>query len=566
MSLLEQVAGSDQETGEARPRHTAVHAGAVCAAALVLASLALPWAGWQGLRTVGPAVALLGVVSLLLATRGWWRHGARLAAIAGAVAIALIVWRIASPRGSQATGALWLGAAGALVLMVAGSLSVAREHVVGARRVGAALHLEQRAALGAAWRALWRSRLLVWIAGVLGVLKLGLESSVHPPPLSRPFGALGNLLTAPASAWDAGSYLAIAQNGYAPGLYWRAYYPTYPSVVRAGAWSPRATLITAIVVALVAFAAALYLLHRLVSLECGPRVADLTVSAVAFSPMALFFSAAYTESLFLALSVAAFYAARRGWWARAGAAGALAAATRTTGLLLLLPLLVLYLYGPRDGEVRAPPPEKSWSSPRQLLRRLSPRHAPRRDAALLLLIPLGALAYFAYTAAHGDAAAPLHAEQAFWHRHFVPALGAVKGLVAAIQSVHQIAAGPGSHILSTPSFQAAGQLSDPLRLAGADLTDFAFFVFGCIATVGALRRLPAAYGLYALAMIAVTVSTFDRTEPLVSFPRYLVVLFPVQMWLALWAERGRRRQPTLLISAGLLAFFASQFATWRWVA
>jgi hypothetical protein len=67
-------------------------------------------------------------------------------------------------------------------------------------------------------------------------------------------------------------------------------------------------------------------------------------------------------------------------------------------------------------------------------------------------------------------------------------------------------------------------------------------------------------------MIAVTVSTFDRTEPLVSFPRYLVVLFPVQMWLALWAERGRRRQPTLLISAGLLAFFASQFATWRWVA
>jgi hypothetical protein len=481
----------------------------------------------------------------------------------------LIVWRLSTPPALQSTGALALGAAGALLLVIAASLWIAREALISERPTAAALDIEQRAAVAAAWRALWRSRLLVWVAGVLGVLKLGLESSVHPPPLSRPFAALGNLLTAPASAWDAGSYLAIAQNGYSPGLYLRAYFPAYPTLVRAGAWSPRATLITAIVVALAAFAAALYLLHRLVSLECGARAADLTVAAVAFSPMALFFSAAYTESLFLALSVGCFYAARRGWWARAGVAGALAAATRTTGVLLLVPLLVLYLYGPRDGEVRAPPGdarEEPRFAPRFALRRLTPPHALRLDAGFLLLVPLGALAFFAFTAAHGDALAPLHAEQAFWHRHFVPVLGAVKGLVASIQSVHQIAAGPGSHILSTPSFQSAGQLSDPLKLAGADLTDFAFLVFGCIATAGALRRLPTAYGLYALAMIMVTVSTFDHTEPLVSFPRYLVVLFPCQMWLALWAERGRRRQPTLLVGAGLLAFFASQFATWRWVA
>jgi hypothetical protein len=152
----------------------------------------------------------------------------------------------------------------------------------------------------------------------------------------------------------------------------------------------------------------------------------------------------------------------------------------------------------------------------------------------------------------------------YWDREFVPGLGLLHGLEDAWLSVREIA---GSHALQTPTVQTAGQLADPLKLAGANLTDVAFLVFGVIACVGAFRRLPAAYGAYGLATIAVAVSSVPPYEPLASVPRFLLVAFPFQVWLAVWAaERDRRRQASLLVGAGLLAFFAGQFATWRWVA
>lgn len=327
--------------------------------------------------------------------------------------------------------------------------------------------------------------------------------------------------------------------------------------MRLGAWSAGATLVAGVVVSIGALMAALYLLHRLVALERGAQTADLAVLFVAFFPMAFFFSAVYTESLFLALSVGAFYAARRGWWARAGIAGALAAATRVTGLVVLVPLLVLYLYGPRDAAPRTAVTRRS---------RLRPRYPLRADFAFVLLVPAGALVYFAYMGVHGDWFAPVHAAQTYWHRKFIPGLGALEGIRDALLSLRQIAVGATGHILRTPAFQTAGQLSDPLKLAAANITDFGFLVLACGTTVGALRRLPAAYGAYALASIGVAVSTVPPYEPLASFPRYLAVVFPCQIWLALWASQRAGRRAALLISAGLLAFFASQFARWTWVA
>ncbi len=56
-------------------------------------------------------------------------------------------------------------------------------------------------------------------------------------------------------------------------------------------------------------------------------------------------------------------------------------------------------------------------------------------------------------------------------------------------------------------------------------------------------------------------------QPLMSLPRFLVVLFPLSMWLGAWlAERPRVQRPALAGSALLMAFFVAQFATWHWVA
>ena len=77
------------------------------------------------------------------------------------------------------------------------------------------------AALRDVWRALWVSRLLVWVAGAGAVVTLGFGPVRHafdPPGITRGFGWLGDVLAAPAARWDAAWYLVIAHYGYRPDL------------------------------------------------------------------------------------------------------------------------------------------------------------------------------------------------------------------------------------------------------------------------------------------------------------------------------------------------------------
>ena len=87
------------------------------------------------------------------------------------------------------------------------------------------------------------------------------------------------------------------------------------------------------------------------------------------------------------------------------------------------------------------------------------------------------------------------------------------------------------------------------------------------AIVGVVRRLPLAYGAYVIAALALPLSYPVSSEPLMSLPRFLVVLFPLTIWLAAWlSEHPRAQRPALALSAALMALFLAQFATWHWVA
>jgi hypothetical protein len=383
------------------------------------------------------------------------------------------------------------------------------------------------------WQVLLGSRALVWVAGIGAVLRFGFEPSVSAPADVRPYGWLVSLLTLPATPWDAGHYVAIAERGYDQPLR-AAFFPLYPLLSRAVTAPLESPLLGGVAVSFGALAAALYLLHRLVALELGERYARPALLVTALFPTAFFFSAIYTESLFLALSVGAFYAARRDRWALAALAGGLAAATRNTGVLLLVPLLLL------------------------------PRTRPR-DVLWLAAVPAGLLAVLGYWATRGDALEPFHAQR-FWYRDFTPLGGALHGAWDAAVSVAQVAAGPGHHLLATPTVAQAGQLASPLTLATVDVTDFAFLAFAVVALVGVARRLPRAYAAYCAVALLAAVSAPNDYEPLMSLPRYVAVIFPLQMWLAAWAvDRGRLSQ-TLTACAGLLVLLSAEFATWRWVA
>jgi hypothetical protein len=283
--------------------------------------------------------------------------------------------------------------------------------------------------------------------------------------------------------------------------------------------------------------------------------------------MAYFFSAVYSESLYLALSLGCIWRARMGSWASAGALGALAAAERNTGVMLVVPLVLLYLYGPRADWA---PERTSRHSPERagrarglapMLRRLEPRYRVRPSLAWTMLVPAGLGAYVLGLAlTTGDGLAPFHAEKV-WYRHFAGPFGGVwDGAVAGWDGLRQLLHGPAPPVY----FAKAG--GDALMVAGENLMLFAFLVLGALALIGTLRRLPFAYGAYSLAALAMPLSYPVTPQPLQSLPRYEVVVFPFFMWAAWWVCRRRITTPAIASLAVLLGLFTAEFATWRFVA
>jgi hypothetical protein len=409
--------------------------------------------------------------------------------------------------------------------------------------------------------ALLSSRLIVWLAGIGTVLAFGygpVRNAFNPPGVTRGFGWLGNLLAAPAARWDASWYLVIAHFGYSPalGAYTAsraAFFPLYPLGLGAIASLGAPPVLAGVLLSVAALALALYGIHRLTTLELGAgSVARLAVMVTAFAPMAFFFSAVYSESLYLALSVGLFWSARHGRFAAVGVLGALAGATRSAGVVLALPALILYLYGPRED--RAP------DFPRA--RRLAPRYRLRRDAAWLLLVPAGMLLYMGYLAlSGGDALMAFHAQDV-WGREFAgPYVAVWDGLRAAFDGARQLLSFQQRHLYF------AGAVGSPTIAAQHNLLLAAFLIAAAPAVVGVLRVLPLAYGAYVIAALALPLSYPVASQPLMSLPRFLLVLFPLNMWLAArLAAHPRAQRPALVVSAVLMAVFVAQFATWHWVA
>ena len=397
-----------------------------------------------------------------------------------------------------------------------------------------------RSSLREAALALLWSRLLVWVAGLAGLAAFGRAPGTRrfdPAGLTEPLGPVGDALLAPAARWDSMWFLLVARDGYDTGER-AAFFPLYPLLVHAGGWLVGSAAVAGVLISLACALAALTVLHRLAALELGPAAARPAVLAVAFFPTAFFLSGVYSESLFLALSAGAFLAARSDRWWAAGVLGALAAGTRSAGVLLVVPLALLWLRPPGGGA-----------------------RPPLRSLAWVALVPGGLAAVCAYLGvATGDPWAPF-AAQDVWMRSFAgPFAGAWDGAVAAFEGARQLLSGGRVPVY----FEAAG--GDSFEVARRNLCDFAFLVFAVVATVGALRRLPLAYGAWAVAALALPLSWPVEPEPLMSLPRFVLVLFPLQLWAAAWVAERRWGERAAAVSGGLLALFSAQFACWVWVA
>ena len=384
--------------------------------------------------------------------------------------------------------------------------------------------------------ALVASRALVWAVGVTAFATYGTRDPRVPH-----LGEVANALAAPVSRWDSVHFQTIAAQGYVREDL-AAFFPLYPLLARVAGWATTSLLLGGLLVSLAAFLAGLYAVHRLAELELGPEAARRTVWLVAFFPAAVFFSAFYTEALFLALTAGAMYLARTGRFAQACLLGALASATRNTGVLVAVPIALLYLYGPREEET-PPTPGRSRRA------RIRPRFPVRADFLWLLAVPLGLIAYSAFQWVKFDDPLATWHVQTFWSRGFHGPFSAVAYAIPE-------------------TIEAAGELftgsNDTFESPAAKLALFGALALAIVALVGVFRRLPVAYGAYALVALFAPLSSPWPEHPLMSFPRFLAVLFPIHMWLAIHTADRRRFAAVLVVFAGMLGFLTAKFATWGW--
>jgi Gpi18-like mannosyltransferase len=319
--------------------------------------------------------------------------------------------------------------------------------------------------------------------------------------------------------WDAPHYLDIARQGYVSTgeeSRWIVFYPLYPWLVRVAAFVLRDYLLSAFLVSALASVAAALLLQRLAALDVDERAARAAVFFMLAFPTAYFLHVGYTESLFMALALGSFLAARRRAWRVAGILGALAALSRVNGLLLI-PALAVEAYAQyRDEGRRQPRPEWAW----------------------IALVASGFVVYLALNQyALGDPLAFLSIQKEHWFRSFTWPWVSVGDAWRSAQ-------------WRTPS--------DAVMVGWMELL---FALLGLGGTIWCAFRLRASYAVW----MGANWLLWTSTKFLLSVPRYTLIMFPVYILFA----RAAVKRPALggaiaLWSLLLLALFAAQFARGHW--
>jgi mannosyltransferase PIG-V len=377
---------------------------------------------------------------------------------------------------------------------------------------------------------LW-SRAVIWIAAIFAFFFF--EPNRHPEADRWDTARMHDLgyFTDVWARWDSDFFLRIAEDGYDRAS--AAFHPLYPALV---AILGRAFLghyiVAGLVVSLLATLGSFVLLHRLAEEKLGAEGAWRTVLYLAVFPMTLFLQAVYSEALFLLLVLAAFALAERNRFAAAGLVAGLAILTRAAGLALL-PALALLAWRYRD---RA-----------------------RALAGVALAVPVAAVYPLVLWQQVGDPWA-FSDSQDRWHRYFSaagPFGGTWDGLVAGWRGLEQFVVGHGTQVSGV----------SPMHAAAENLQAAAFLIVFAILAVVAWRRFGAAYGLFAAVSLAIPLSYPSSRWPLLSLPRFGLVIFPLFLALAaLTAGRPRAHNAVVACSALFLGVAIVQWALWQWVA
>jgi len=423
---------------------------------------------------------------------------------------------------------------GSRILVVAAVILLARHAI----RRDQPVHLRAWRSIARWWAAdevravapVWAaSRLAVLLVGFLAVGTFGYRDGGAPFRLYK-----NEFLDLPARH-DAGWYLGIAADGYkwdpeVTGQQNIAFMPALPMLMRFGGrligghplWAGQVLVLAACLWAFV-------YVYRLARSALGDADrAAWAVALLAAYPFAVFYSAVYTESIFLLCAAGAFYHVGRGEYLRTAAFALLCGFARPNGFLLAVPIALAALW---------PAASAAWfggasgrgSRLAGALRASLPAMASA-SAAVLGVLVFSAFIYsmtgrpFAWLEAH-----------AAWGRTF------------------------GTWVSQGP-FQELGRggLYGYTRSQPIDAVNF-LAVLGALAAIWPVtRRFGVAYG----AFLAVNLIPPLTSGGLLSIGRVTAAMFPAFFWLAALIP-ARHRAAWLTAFALLQGWGAALFFTWR---
>jgi hypothetical protein len=348
------------------------------------------------------------------------------------------------------------------------------------------------------------------------------------------------------SHWDGEHYVMLATSGYLtpPGNVSPAFFPLYPLLVRSfaqlfgGPISKEAISVWAPLLSLLFLPFALYFVYHIAQDGWGERVARGTVLILAFFPTTFFLNAAYTESLFLALSAGSLWAMRvRRDLLLACVLAGFASATRNVGLFLFVPLLYEWI---NDGGLA--------------------RGRERWRGLCLALVPSGLFAYMGYLWVRFGDPFLFYSAQRDWGRRATGPLATVSGAWGS--------AVKGAGRLLDPGLWADPALSGLANhLAGAgNFFNLLFFVFAVVVLLAGSRDLPPSLTIYGLLLIAPATLFGTPASPLMGTPRYVLVAFPIFIVLGLLASNRKLFGGLLILSILLSLLLCALFVSWRFVA
>lgn len=317
----------------------------------------------------------------------------------------------------------------------------------------------------------------------------------------------------PWAQWDGEAYLTIAEKGYVQLADGRSLYnflPLYPFAIRLAGFAVQDLALAGFILSGVFALIASYCLYLLTEKEFNRASAKKAAVLLLFFPTAFFFSAVYTESMFLAFATASFYYARSGKWLYSGALATALPFIRIVGLAFWIVLVVEYLM------------QNNVLQRRKLA-----------NAAGLAIAVTGAALFFVYSFYITGTVFGYANQQNLWTR-------TVSSPHTAIVNAFQL-------IL----------MRGPV-LAAYSIWNLSVLGFFAATLYYAFRRMRKSYSVYMVLMMVLPL----LSSTLEGFSRFILICFPSFMIAAEFlSRRNKFYLPTLALSVLLLIILTARFVT-----